>query len=80
MNELEQATAVHPRGDGTYDATIATGWDIAGNANGGYLIALAARAMADATGRPPLSLTAHYLSPGRVGPVEVAVDVVRAGN
>jgi len=80
VNEFEQATAVHPRGDGAYDATIATGWDIAGNANGGYLIALAARAMADASGRPPLSLTAHYLSPGRVGPVEIDVDVIRAGR
>ncbi|MCB0965203.1 MAG: thioesterase family protein [Ilumatobacter sp.] len=80
MSEFEQATAVAPRGDGTYDATIHDGWDIMGNANGGYLIALAARAMGDAAGRPPLSLTAHYLAPGRVGPVTVDVDVVRAGR
>ncbi|MAT05951.1 MAG: diacylglycerol kinase [Acidimicrobiaceae bacterium] len=80
MSEFEQATVVASRGDGTYDAAIVEGWDIAGNANGGYLIALAARAMTDAVERPPLSITAHYLSPGKVGPVTIDVDVVRAGR
>ena len=50
--EFEAATAVRRRdgglGDGTgsgvYDAEIAPGWDIGGNANGGYLMALAATA------------------------------------
>ncbi len=78
--EFAAATAVHRRDDGSYDARIVDGWDIGGNANGGYVIALAARAMADAVGRPPLSLTAHYLSPGRPGPVVVDVDVIRAGR
>ncbi len=63
-----------------YDAEIAEGWDIGGNANGGYVIALAARAMADAVGRPPLTMTAHYLSPGKPGPVEIDVEVLRAGR
>jgi len=64
----------------TYTGEIAPEWDIAGNANGGFLLAIAARAMADAVGRPPLSITAHYLAPGRPGPAEVLVDVVRAGR
>ena len=59
-----KATAVASRGDGTYDAEVAPGWDIAGNANGGYLLSIAGRAMADAAGRPdPVTITAHYLSP-----------------
>ena len=45
---FEAATGVVAEGDGAYAARIEPGWDIAGNANGGYLIALAARAMADA--------------------------------
>jgi acyl-CoA thioesterase len=75
------ATAVRSVGDGTWAADIAAGWDVAGNANGGYLMAMAARAMAGATGRPdPVSVTAHYLAPGRPGPVTVGVSVVRAGR
>lgn len=81
--EFEAATAVRRRSDGAggvYDAEIAPGWDIGGNANGGYLMALAAAAMSEAAGRPPLSLTAHYLLPGKVGPCEIDVDVLRAGR
>lgn len=63
-----------------YDAEIHAGWDIGGNANGGYLIALGARAMADAVGRPPVSLTTHFLAPGKSGPCEIDVDVVRVGG
>lgn len=82
--EFEAATSVRRRdggdGSGVYVGDIAAGWDIGGNANGGYLMALAATAMADAVGRPPLSLTAHYLLPGKVGPCEVDVDVLRSGR
>lgn len=63
-----------------YAGEIASGWDIAGNANGGYLLGIVTRAMADAVGRPPLSVTAHYLAPGRPGPAEALVDVHRAGR
>jgi hypothetical protein len=60
------ATAVQPAAPGEWAASIAPGWEIAGNANGGYLLAMAARALAGATGRPdPVTATAHYLSPGR---------------
>jgi hypothetical protein len=82
--EFEAATRVRRvsdgSGSGTYAAEIAEGWDIGGNANGGYLMALAATAMTDAVGRPPLSLTAHYLLPGKVGPAEIDVDVLRDGR
>jgi len=60
---------------------VAPGWDIAGNTDGGYLLAIAARAVTEATGKPdPVTITAHYLAPGRAGPVTVDVDVVRAGK
>ena len=63
-----------------YDGMVYEGWDILGNTNGGYLMAMAARAMADAAGRPPMTVTAHYLSPGAVGPHIVEVTEVRAGR
>jgi acyl-CoA thioesterase len=75
------ATAVTARDDGTYAAEIAEGWEIAGNATGGYLLAIAARAVTVATGRPdPVTITAHFLAPGRPGPATVTVDAVRAGG
>jgi len=77
------ATAVVPVDggeDGRYTAEIHQGWDIGGNANGGYLMAIAGRAMADEVGRAPLTLTAHYLRPGPAGPCEIDVDVLRMGR
>ena len=75
------ATAVTARGNGVYEAEIADGWVIAGNANGGYLLAIAARAVTVATGRPdPVTITGHFLAPGQPGPATVTVDVLRAGG
>lgn len=76
------ATAVRPgAADGTWAGDVAPGWDVVGNANGGYLLAIAARAMAEATGRPdPVAVTAHYLSPGHPGPVTVRAEVRRRGR
>ena len=44
-------TAVQALSDGTYSTEIKPGWDIAGNANGGYLLSIAVRAMIDASPR-----------------------------
>lgn len=75
------ATAVAPLGDGRFHAAVAEGWDINGNANGGYLLAVATRAMTLATGRPdPVTITAHYLSPGKAGPAEVHTTLLKSGK
>lgn len=63
-----------------FDAEVHAGWDIGGNANGGYLMAIAARAMSEAVSRPPLTLTGHYLRPVPAGPCSVEVEVVRSGR
>lgn len=74
--EFDRATTI-TSGSGSIHA----GWDIGGNANGGYLMALAARGMRELAGRPdPISVTAHYLSPGRPGEVSVLGEVVKAGR
>jgi hypothetical protein len=68
------ATALHPSGPGRFTATVPRGWDIAGATNGGYLMALVARAVLVATQRDdPLTVTAHYL--GRVVPGPVTIEV-----
>ena len=63
-----------------FSAEVKPGWDIGGNANGGYLMAIAGRAMSEAVGRPPVTLTAHYLRPGPTGPCEIEVTTVRSGR
>ncbi len=75
------ATQVRSKGNGAYTAEVQPGWDIAGNANGGYLLAIAARALLHATARPdPVTITAHYLAPGKPGPVDISTDVVKTGR
>ena len=74
-------TAVTGGDGGNWDAEIRPGWDIAGNANGGYLLATAARAMAATAGRPDaVTVTAHFLTPGKVGPVTIAARVRKSGR
>ena len=74
-------TAVRTEADGRFAAVISDGWDVGGNANGGYLLAIAGRAMREASGRPdPVTLTAHYLLPGRPGAAAVHTEVVKRGR
>ena len=78
---FREATSIEPIGEGRYAATIVEGWDIAGNANGGYLLAIAGRAITSATGKPdPVTITGHYLAPGHPGPIQVDVAVHRDGR
>jgi hypothetical protein len=54
IDAFAKATAVSSVGDEGarhYEAEIHPGWDIGGNANGGYLMAIAGRAMTEAVGR-----------------------------
>ncbi len=76
-----QASAVRRLGETAWAAEIAPGWDIGGNADGGYTLAIAARAAGEAAGRPdPVTVTAHYLAPGRPGPVTIEARVIRRGS
>jgi acyl-CoA thioesterase len=77
VTEFEEGTRVDAAGRGA----IAVGWDIGGNANGGYLLALATSHMRAVSGRPdPISVSAQYLAPGSPGPVQVDATVVKAGK
>jgi len=64
-----------------FEARVHDGWDIAGNANGGYLLALVGRAISAVTSRPDcVTITAHYLAPCPAGPARVVVTPVRSGR
>ncbi len=77
---FSEATAVRKVGESRYEGTVHDGGDIGGNANGGYLMAIAARAMADHAGRPPLTVTGHYLRPGPPGDCVIDVATIKTGR
>ena len=66
-----------------FAAECRVGWRVFGDTapNGGYLMAIAARAMAVRAERPdPVTITAHFLSPPGIGPVEILTEMVREGG
>jgi len=87
---FEHATAVTQVGDGRFAALVDAGWSTPIAANGGYLAAILVRAIeahdaaTDANGtvaaRQLRSLTCHFLRPVKGGPLEVAVELARAGR
>ncbi|HET9075391.1 MAG TPA: thioesterase family protein [Acidimicrobiales bacterium] len=73
-------TAVRRRGD-AWVADLNPRWNIGNNPNGGYLLAIAVRALVEETGRPdPVTVTAHYLSPPAAGEVEIATRIIKPGR
>lgn len=77
---FESVTAVSKGDSGIYAGRVHEGWDILGNVNGGYLMAIAARAIEDRLGAPPVTITGHFLRPGRAGEVTIEVNEIRSGR
>ncbi|GAC1322906.1 MAG: thioesterase family protein [Mycobacteriales bacterium] len=64
-----------------YDVGISDRWNVGSRPNGGYLLALAGRAIGATLPHPdPFSLTGHFLSPPDPGPAVVEVTPVRVGR
>lgn len=83
MADFAQDTAVHARADGSFDCHIGEAWWVVAGPNGGYLAAIAARALLAAAGggaRPLRSLTVHFLRAPSAGPARVEVQVEREGR
>lgn len=80
-SRFQRDSEVVPAGDGAFQGTLSAGWAIGAVPNGGYVMAVAARALAAAVDRPhPASITGHYLAPTEAGPVQIETDVVRRGR
>ena len=69
-------------GEGIFTATISPAWQLAVAPQGGVVAAIAARAMATelATDQQLRSFHGIFASPVPVGPVDIAVDVIRSGR
>ena len=82
-NRFDVESAVERVDLDRFTAACHAGWRVIGGVapNGGYLMAIAARAMAQRAERPdPVTLTAHFLAPPALGPVEVVTEMVREGG
>jgi acyl-CoA thioesterase len=81
--DFDRETAVRALGGGRYESTLDTSWWVHRGPNGGYLAAIALRALTEAVAdeeRSPRSLTVHYAAPPVEGPLEIATVIERAGR
>jgi len=84
--QLKVATAVKPTGEGRYEVVLDPHWRIGTKPNGGYLLAVLARAAVQAAGAAgpdhphPAAISAHYMAAPGAGPAEVEVEVLRRGR
>ena len=68
-------------GGGRYDVNLSAGWTILGKPNGGYLMAMLARAaVAEVAQTQVLAASAHYLHSPAPGPAWIETTVLRAGR
>lgn len=87
LYEFDAATALRPSAlPGTYDFDVDAGFTVGPKPNGGYLVAVAARAVAAALGdagsshADALAASAHFLWAPDPGPASIAVEVLRSGR
>lgn len=86
MNSFDEETRVSQTETGRYTAELSDRWNIGANPNGGYVAAIAVRAMLAeledrATSHPdPLTVTTHFLRPAEPGTAEIDIDVIRIGR
>lgn len=80
-SQFARSTAVTRTGESSYSAQIDDAWSIGGVPNGGYLLAILARAALDTTGDPdPLVISGHFTRPPGFGPARVEVELVKRGR
>jgi hypothetical protein len=81
-SEWDTHTSLTAAGDGLFGAELDPGWVVGGGVNGGYLLGVIGRAIAEAVpAKPhPLAVSAYYLSASRPGSAQVSTRVLREGG
>ncbi|GAA0579276.1 thioesterase family protein [Actinomadura livida] len=81
MSGFGDATAVKQVGEGRYEIVLDGGYAIGEALNGGYLMAVMARAAVDASPHAhPISTAANFHRVTKAGPAEVVVESRKAGR
>ncbi len=80
--DQDTAIAVDESIKGRFHGAMTSRWNIGDKPNGGYVLSIAARAIAAVLAEHPhpFTITGHYLRPSEPGPFIVDVDVVRTGR
>ena len=79
---FDQETAVVRIEENLWRGHVHSSWNIGDNPNGGYLISIVIRALAEVLPHPdPMTLTTHFLRPGLADTdCEVSVEIIRTGR
>lgn len=84
MSWFDHETAVERAGgaESRWTGRVHRAWNIGDNPNGGYLVAIALRALGHLSAHPdPITVTSHYLRPGSADvTVDVDTTIVRSGR
>jgi len=81
MGQFVQHTAVEQVETNSFRAELHEGWRIGSVPNGGYVLAIAGRALSQALPhQDPLTVSAFYLAPTELGAVDIHVELLRAGR
>ncbi|WP_174545498.1 acyl-CoA thioesterase domain-containing protein, partial [Actinomadura rubrobrunea] len=81
MSRFGDATAVERVGEGRYRVELDGAFGFAEALNGGYLMAVLARAAVDASPhRHPVATCANFLRVAKAGPAEVRVEQRKTGR
>lgn len=79
--EFDADTAVEETEPGIFRADVHDRWNVGTIPNGGYLLAIAARAIGEKLkGRELRTITAHYLRPSKCAPLDIEVEPVKEGR
>lgn len=81
MGQFDRESAVERVGDNLFRGELCAGWRIGEVPNGGYVLAIAGRALRDALPhKDPLTVSAYYLSPTVLGPIDCEVEMLGGGR
>jgi acyl-CoA thioesterase len=81
MDQFAKDTAVEKVSEHHYCGELVEGWRVGEVPNGGYVMAIAGRALRDALPHnDPLSVNAFYLAPTLLGPIDLHVEVLRTAR
>jgi len=81
VGQFEQDTAIEQIASDRWRAEFRRGWRIGKTMNGGYVLAVIARALRAALPHTdPLSINGFYMAPCQLGDCEIVVEVLKAGR